>query len=310
MISLLRGKKGLWVALCAVFAIVFLGLGAQKLRSSQDIEESGRANPLNAVAGTAKAGMEVVRFFYSVSEQVRDLRAFTVGELEKLKPSWVNEKDPLSGKTGRWRGHAIHLLVDEVIKALPPEEKAKVDLLILKARDGKESLIPRAFTVRHPYYLVFGTPKAPIPDGLGPFFSLLPLKSLQAGLEKDGLPTERFLLHQIEQVELANMKDRFGMLTLQKRSDPVAVRGEKVFLNSCLTCHGVDNSAGVSASGSAFAQRILKAESAAEKQGGDRLLASQNVIAQHPSVSGFPKLQEAETRAIGSYLRAFSEEKK
>ena len=171
--------------------------------------------------------------------QSKELRSWTLGDLESLKKTGSREKDPHSGKMVKWEGVLLSHLIEKTLAHLPNEERAQVDLVVLKSKSNKKALIPRALVNKYPILLAFRSSSEAGRDsfeGRGPVFSVVPWSSKPKILQED-LPLENFFLPQITQIELTNYRNQYSPLFLKRRTDPSAMRGEKLFVQNCVTCH-------------------------------------------------------------------------
>jgi hypothetical protein len=172
----------------------------------------------------------------------------------------------------------MSLLVDKTIESLPGDQKAQVDMIILKDASGDQIHIPRFLIVRYPVLL------SPQKDGVK---LVLPLTS-KPKIWEEGLPLARYQMHDVVEIEFANYHQVYGSLYLKRQSDPLAARGQKIFIQNCTACHSMTGD------GNIF--------SGMEKSA--RKLASTG----HPNVKGAPQLKSHEMKALVSYLDAFRSE--
>ena len=72
-----------------------------------------------------------------------------------MKSNSLTEADPLvKGEKAKFSGPSLSALVLDTTKQLTAGERAKNDLVVLKAQDGKEALMPKAFLVKYPSILL------------------------------------------------------------------------------------------------------------------------------------------------------------
>ncbi len=231
---------------------------------------------VSLMASISLANGGEIKTVWNASEASHPLKSWTLSELQKLKSVTHHEKDPATGRSGSWKGPEMSLLVDKTIESLPGDQKAQVDLIILKDAAGRSIRLPRSLIVRFPVILS--------PQGSGAKL-VLPLSS-KSKIWEEGLPLGLYQFHDVAEIEFANSHNLYGSFYLKSRKDPLAVRGEKIFIQNCLSCH---------ASGKAGAGEPLGFEKSARK------LASVN----HPSVQNAPQLKSREMKALVSYLDAF-----
>jgi mono/diheme cytochrome c family protein len=215
-----------------------------------------------------------VKTVWNASADKHPLKSWTLAEIQKLKSFSHHEKDPVTGQSGSWKGPEMSTLVDKTIESLPAEQRAQVDLIILKDSAGKEIRIPRSLLVRFPVILSPQGETAKL---------VLPLSS-KPKIWEEGLPLGLYQLHGVSEIEFANSHNLYGLFYLKSRKDPLAVRGEKIFVQNCLSCHA----------GNPQGEPMGFEKSA-------RKLAS----ASHPDVKNAPQLKSREMKALISYLDAF-----
>lgn len=171
-----------------------------------------------------------------------------------MKNDSSREADPQSGEVKTWKGPLMSLVLEKTIDTLPGDQKAQVDLIVLKTGSGEQIRIPRWLVTKYPVLLV---PKD------NTFRLVLPWTS-KPKIKDEGLPLTRYQLSNITQVELASYQQEFGSLYLKRRTDPLALRGEKLLVQNCTTCHelGIENQARkVTTTGHPAAKEAPKLES-------------------------------------------------
>jgi len=129
-------------------------------------------------------------------------------------------------------------LLDSVLESLPNESRAQIDLIVLKNRAGQSAFIPRAMISKYPLMLAF---QGDLLSDLSKIHSVVPWNSKPKILRED-LPIESFYMSDITQFELTNYHDRFSSFFLKRRTNPSAIRGEKLFIQNCVSCHRVERS--------------------------------------------------------------------
>ena len=205
----------------------------------------------------------------------QELKNWSLAELRTLRQISCQEKDPQSLKICSWKGVSLSALVDGALKDLSAEERAHVDLVILRNEKGDQALIPRAFVVKYSILLATERDKKNL-GTLGPLYSVAPWTS-NSKIKQEGMFLEALFISNVDHIELTNYKERYSGLYLKRRTDPAAMKGEKLFVQNCLGCHAT----GTSPSG--------------------RALASTG----HPAVKGLPQLEAKDIRPLASYLDAY-----
>ncbi len=233
---------------------------------------------VSGVAALAHAEEPALFATWAQGGESQEIKRWSAADIAAQKSTSASEKLP-DGPVSRWKGVPLTGLIEEAIKALPAERKSQVDLVVLKSADGKHALIPRAFTVKYPVLLAFEKDGKPLPDG-GRFQSVVPWTS-RPRILRESVPVELYFVPGVRTIELTNYRERYSGVFLQRRTDPAAVRGEKLFVKNCISCHASGHGPSV--------QDVT-----------NRTLAS----AGHPAAKGFPQLTEKDWRALASYIRA------
>ena len=205
----------------------------------------------------------------------QELKNWNLADLHAVRQISCQEKDPGSQKVCLWKGVSLSALVDGAIKGLSAEEKAHIDLVILRNDKGDQALIPRAFLNKYSIMLATERDKKNLGSS-GPLYSVAPWTS-NSKIKQEGMFLEALFISSVSQIELTNYKERYSGLYLKRRTDPAAMKGEKLFVQNCLGCHAT----GPSPSG--------------------RALASSG----HPAVKGMPTLEAKDIRPLASYLDAY-----
>jgi len=213
-------------------------------------------------------GASALNVIWSDAGQQRVLKTWSLEQLHGYKMTSHHEKDPESGHILSWKGVVLSRLLEEAAASLTVEERARIDLVIVQG----VAAIPRAMILKYPFLLA-------IDDNAsrGPLYSVVPWTS-KPKILNEVLPLERFFVSHVDKIELTNYADRYGSLYLKRRTDPLAIRGEKLFVQSCVNCHsgGTQNSINFG-----------------------------NVGSKHPPVKGVFPLVEHLKRSISRYLDAY-----
>lgn len=207
-------------------------------------------------------------------------------ELRALKSIQSRELDPFSGKVAKFKGVRLSDLVDRVLSDYPPERRAQIDLIVLKNEQGKKILVPRSFTVKYPMMIAESRDGGALGEQ-GPLMTVPPWTS-RAQAADEGVLIDTFFVAGLSQIELTNIRERFPTLFLKRRTDPAAMRGEKLFVNNCVSCH-------VSGRGPSVND--------VSGHQGNRMIASA-----HPQVKGMPKFSDRDRRSLVSYFEAHQAE--
>ncbi len=217
---------------------------------------------------------------WNVAGSPQTLKNWDSQALEGLKHASSHEKNPATGKVTQYKGVLLSQLLEKTMASLPVERRAQIDLLVLKTPTGGQVLLPRSVVVKYPVLLALDGGKASV---------IMPWTT-RPKIMTENLPIETYFVPELSSIELSNYNDRYGGVFLKRRTDPLAMRGEKTFVQNCLNCH--------SESG-----KLSVVQLSGELQA--RKLASDG----HPGqVKGVPPLKDRDRRALVSYLEAFRSE--
>lgn len=219
-----------------------------------------------------ESGLSVV---WTATQPSTVLKVLSREELKKLKKSGSSETDPTDGKKEHFEGLLLSDLIDKALNGTSNDRKAAVDLIVLKNSHGAKALIPRSFIVKYPVILATTENHKSLPS----LKSIIPWTS-KSRTKSEGLPLETYFIDDVNEVELGNYRERYGNVFLKNRQDPTAMRGEKIFIQSCLSCH--DSEPGIS--------------------------KAKNWIGQHPTLKGVPNLDSREQRALHGFLDSLKAE--
>jgi len=218
------------------------------------------------------------------------LKSFSLEELAKKKSATLTEADPLTkgGKeTAKFTGPSLADLVAETTKILTAADRSTTDLVVLKTRSGKEVLMPKAFLVKYPSIQLALKRNG---QALGPEAPrvVLPATS-NAKIRGENILLEPMFVSELTDVTLTSYEKRYGAFFLKRRTDPAAMRGEKLYLQNCVSCHTDPQVAMTTLASAAKVDQIANG--------------------QHPDVSGahdFKSIFDKKaTRSLVSYLEAF-----
>lgn len=217
------------------------------------------------------------------------LKTFTLSELQARKWSVLNEKDPLSPKkeVAKFQGLSLAALVEEATKSLTAAERSTTDLVILKTRHSAEISLPKAFLVKYPQIQV-AFKRNSLSLGEDAPRIILPATS-NAKIQKENILLEPMFITQLASVTLTSYERRSNGFFLTRRTDPAAMRGEKLFLQNCISCH-------------AQKEAVLTHLTAAEKI--EKVAQGEHPVV--PGNHGFQSLFDKKAlRSLVSYLAAF-----
>ncbi len=211
----------------------------------------------------------------SIQLEQKVLGSYTIEDLNKRKQVSLTETDPELKKPAVFKGVSLSQLVEEAAKPLTAADRSHIDLVILKGK-SKNAIMPRAFLVKYPtIQLALSQDGKPI---AGPRV-ILPATS-NSKIQKEGVLLDPLFVADLESVTLTSYQFHYADLFLKKRTDPAAMRGEKLFMQNCVSCH----------------QTGVKS-------------ASFTDATSHPEVPGVAGLKSIlepkQMRSLGSYLEAY-----
>ena len=209
------------------------------------------------------------------------LQKWTSDDISQLKRTVSREKDLQSGKMVKWEGVLLSQLIEKTLEKLPLENRAQVDLVILKGKQGESASIPRAFVTKYPLMLAYRWEESNELKSSS-FHTVVPWSTKPKVLNEE-LPLESYFLSDVTKIELTNYREKYGPLFLKRRTDPSAMRGEKLFVQNCVCCHSV---------GRAPAMNRIVEENLAKK------FATQG----HPTMAVSLRLSEKDRQSILRYL--------
>jgi len=227
-----------------------------------------------------------VKVVWQSPEGEKALGDFHLAELPASAHKKSQEKDPVMGDVVSWEGYLLSSLVEKAWSQLSVDQRATVDLIILKGRDGARAAIPRVIVDKNPMLLAVKRKGQEI-GTRGPVYSVVPWTS-QSKLKQEPLPWEHYFVAGVEQVELTNSHSVYNGYFLTKRSDPRAVRGERVFVQGCIGCHD------------STIETSKKREHA--------LTLAKGI--EHKPIVGVPHFSEADQKALQTYFKALGTEVK
>lgn len=129
-------------------------------------------------------------------------------------------------------------ILERGLEFISPESRTEIDLLILVNHQKEWVSIPRWVLTKYPYLLALRL------DSKGEIVSCLRDGKNQKNISQK-LSVEKFFLHQILRLEFSSYKDQYGPLLLKRRTNPVDILGEKLFVENCTSCHFKDRARGV-----------------------------------------------------------------
>ncbi len=250
------------------------------------------------MAQTPSVG-EMAVLFAAEGRGPRLLKVFRPEDLRVFKQQTRKERTATSQDLFQWRGVLLSDVIDAAMKDMTVEERATVDLVVL-GDSGSEAAkveIPRGFANKYPVLLAYERDGKKL-EKEGPFWSVVPfsLNQLQRktasskGIQDELLPIEKYSLPGIQKIELTNYRNRYhSSLFLSRRTDPLTVRGEKRYVQTCLGCHALNG--------------LPPAAALSEK-----MATPTFVRAKHESVRGMPLLGDVEVKALRSYLKAIQQD--
>jgi hypothetical protein len=150
------------------------------------------------------------------------------GRIPKVRTASSRERESLASTERKlFSGVLLADLMERALEKLSPDERAKLDLLILVDAKGGRGYLPRAFLKKYRFLLA---------QDRGESVSVVPWDSEPAIL-REGVYLEPFFRRGLREIVLTSYQTQFPTLLLRTRSDPGAIRGEKFFVKNCASCH-------------------------------------------------------------------------
>jgi hypothetical protein len=176
-------------------------------------------------------------------EQLAGLKTVRSREREAWNRVMEKEFNP-SGKSRvglpEWKGVLLQTLLEKSLAKMPVESRAQFDLIILTSREGNQAMIPRSLVTKFPILIAFERNGLVLSDKTqprGPFYSVIPWNS-RPKIAAEALPLATYFLPDVVRIDIANYRQIYGDFFLKRRTEPSAMRGEKLFVQNCMSCHG------------------------------------------------------------------------
>lgn len=240
----------------------------------------------SAIAEEPRSDKEL-QIYWRQDDKISLLKNWRVEELSNWKSVPKTERDPRTKSLAKWEGIELDKLVDVALIDLNVNQKARVDLIILKDKNGEEVFVPRAFTRKHSVILALNRNGESLNDQ-GPLYSIAPWNSDPA-VQKEIYPVQKYFVPAIREIMLTSYRERFKPSYLKRRTNPFALRGERLFVRNCMSCHNTKDIP----SFNDLAKRMAKP---------DYLQQS------HQALSEMPMLGVKDQESVMSYIQEFSAE--
>jgi mono/diheme cytochrome c family protein len=227
-----------------------------------------------ATGGISKAWADGLQMSWSAATPEQALQTWADSQFHTFKQVSIHEKDVSSGQMLSGRGFLVSSLIEKSMEPLGPTQKAQVDLVIFKNQAGATVQIPRWLITRYPVALMNRDGKLQL---------VFPVSS-KPRIKDEGVPLEHLAISDISEIKLSSYQQNYSSYYLKDRMDPLAMRGEKLFVQNCTSCH----------SGSGNTNSRAPASGTA-----------------HPEIKTSPtdvKLSSRDLRALASYLSAYRTE--
>lgn len=206
------------------------------------------------------------------------LAAPSYGDSAKLEVSWtkgaLTQLDGEMLKRDRAKSGLVSLvsLAEDALKPLSATDKSRLDWVILRLQDAPQVWVPWA--ALKTLKLELRVPDLTLKVRAAPDLPYAGVSAL------DG--------KRVTHLEFGNVRDRLGPWFLTQRTDPIALKGEKTFVQGCAACHAQGNGVGL-----------------VDVKG--KLLTWTGKSFEHPvGRPGAPplRLSEKETRGLSTYVHA------
>jgi mono/diheme cytochrome c family protein len=224
---------------------------------------------------------------YTHGDQTRVLKRWTKDDLWAAE--WVRtwERAPSERSAMKWQGPRLTTLIQDSIQGLSLEEKSVIDWVVLYNRDGVAAMAPRSFINRFPLTIAMRRGSRLLrPEDQGPIATVVPWTTRPKARQMS-LPVEQYFVGGLVRVELTRLSTHFSDgIKLPPSADPVAKRGERLFLKTCMGCHARSSWPQISN----LAEELRKQDFSPQS---------------HAPVPQMPRLRPAELKGLESYLDRF-----
>ncbi|MBC7386837.1 MAG: hypothetical protein H7301_11840 [Cryobacterium sp.] len=172
------------------------------------------------------------------STELQVLGSVQMADLAAKKSRTLREADPfgkISEEKVTFQGVGLSSLIEEMTKPLSASDRSSTDLVVLSDKNKNESLLPKAFLVKYPDILLALKKGGHDMGGDGPEL-ILPI-STNTKIRSENMLLETLALRNVKAITLTSYEKRYGAFFLKRRTDPAAMRGEKLTLQNCVVCH-------------------------------------------------------------------------
>ena len=183
--------------------------------------------------GFSAYGNSNVDFNVVLEEEQKSLATLSPSDFFKKFRIKNSEQKDLNEKMVHWRGVLLSEVVEKLLEPLTSDKKARIDLLRLGASDGSFVYMPRSLAIKYPILLGYKDLEGEKDKSL----SLVLPVSTHPRIFQEGLFIDSYSLKAINSVQLTSYEERFKKFFLKRRTDPVALGGEKAFIIKCSGCH-------------------------------------------------------------------------
>jgi len=190
----------------------------------------------------------------------------------KVLKTWSSDQMKKAAKKGKISAQT--LIFEQSTDGLDLNVRADIDLVTLHGKSGRISRVPRFMIWRDLLKL-----KLQADGSLSSRASNAPVM----------VPVDFFRVDQIERIELGRASVLYPGTRLSVRTNPAASRGEKMFTQSCMACHSLQNTPKIEAT--LLAEAYLK-----------------DFRSKHPATTGF-ELGTRALRGLLAYREALASEK-
>jgi len=220
--------------------------------------------------------------------KARALKTWYLEELLEWRGAISRERAPQDTGLSLWRGPRLSKLVQIALKGMPLQDQGIVDLIVLKGEGDREVSVPRAFVRKYPMILAVEKNGASLPQQTQPVYTIVPWNT-EPELMKEIYPAGNYFIEKVKAVVLTNHQDRYSKFYLERRTDPMAIRGERVYSFNCMGCHN--------------ASQLSNAIHLVSQIGEGHLIERHR-----QKVNYMPQLSDSDQKGLVSYLKAYLSE--
>ncbi len=223
-----------WAVLC-----IGAFLSSCLSENSAGARQTASYNDTDLLNKALERGVQPVGVEWCGYKEKKILGKWTAERFNELKPVNISAQMPWSGNNSQvlsLKGVEFSKFIDVLLGGLTLEEKSEVDLLVFEGQGSKMVEVPRSFFSKYSIYIVLNNRISA--DDESSFSTVVPY-NLKQTFNNQQLPYYSFFIRNLKKIELSSYKNRHAKYLLKSRKDPIAILGERIFLQSFSFCQGL-----------------------------------------------------------------------